>query len=165
MNTEEAKNLVVYNSFYDDRFGGHSSLTIYNNCYGNADIEDCKNYLKESIATWEKHLANRKDDNEDYIKMCEKYISKYKKELETVRVIKAEDYRKEADRVILTEPIEITEDIYYEMLEVLPPLCYTGNGFLMSEFQTESYTDQFFKRDGKFYMAVVDYRRKETWHK
>ncbi len=97
--------------------------------------------------------------------MCEKYTSKYKKELETVRVIKKEDYRKEADQVILTEPIEITEEVYYEMLEILPPLCYTGNGFLMSEFQTESYTDQFFKRDGKFYMAVVDYRRKETWHK
>ncbi len=81
------------------------------------------------------------------------------------RIIKKEDYRKEADRVILTEPKEISEDVYYEMLEILPPLCYTGNGFLMSEFQTGSYTDQFFRRDGKFYMAVVDYRRKETWHK
>lgn len=164
MNAQEAKKLVVYNSFYDDRFGGHSSLTIYS--YDEkTTIEDCKNYLQENINDWERNLANRKDDNEDYIKMCGKYISKYKKELETVRVIKSEDYRKEADKVILTEPIEITEDVYYEMLEILPPLCYTGNGFLMSEFQTESYTDQFFRRGDKFYMAVVDYKRKETWHK
>ena len=162
MSTE---NLVVYDSFYDDRFGGHSSLTVYDRCYGDTGIEDCKKYLQENINTWEKHLANRKDDDKDYIEMCEKYITKYKKEIETVRIIKKEDYRKEADRVILTEPKEISEDVYYEMLEILPPLCYTGNGFLMSEFQTGSYTDQFFRRDGKFYMAVVDYRRKETWHK
>lgn len=159
------KNLIVYNSFYDDRFGGHESLTVYS--YDeNTTIEDCKKYLQETISSWEAHLEKglKEKDNKDWIEMCEKYIAKYKKELATVRIIKAEDYRKEADKVILTEPREITEEVYDEMLEVLPPLCFTGNGFLMSEFQTESYTDQFFHKNGKFYMAVVDYKRKETWH-
>lgn len=71
------------------------------------------------------------------------------------------------------EPEEITEDRFMEMLEVLPPMAwhqgYDFESFLMSEFQTGTYTRQFARRghgDGaKYYTRIVDASKRDTWMK
>lgn len=163
MKKQKNNNLItVYNSFYDNRFGGNSSLRIYGI---GIQKKKCKKYLKKSLLNWKKHLREGVVKNDiEQINFSKGYIKKYKKELKTVRIIKKSDYKKEQDKVILTKPFEITEEVYFEMLEVLPPLRFTQNGFIMSEFYTENYTTQFFKKDDKFYGAMIDYTRKETWH-
>lgn len=52
----------------------------------------------------------------------------------------------------------ISEKDYFEMLEILPPKNFTGSSWCMSEFLTGPLTTKFYKKDGKFYAEVVDYR-------
>lgn len=70
----------------------------------------------------------------------------------------------------VTNPVEITKESYYELLEVLPPMNWhvDNNGlnvFFMSEFNTASYTNQLIKHNDKFYSKGVDYYDKKTWCK
>lgn len=58
---------------------------------------------------------------------------------------------------------ECSEEYYYEMLEVLPPLNWSENSFFMSEFDTGTITSQFVKHNGKYYCGSVDYCDKTTW--
>lgn len=153
--------LVVYNCFHDDRFGGKASVHVWN--YGQ-DTSECIDDMQKSLDLWKKRWVEYSSKNdEEGKKFAQGYIDKYKKDLESVRVIKSSDYRAEQDKVILTEPKEISEEEFDEMLEILPPLRFTSHGFVMSEFYTESYTSQFYKHGNKYYMAMIDYKRKETW--
>lgn len=155
--------IVIYNSFYDDAFGGHSTVTV--SSYGE-DPSECTKELEKTIETWQSHLEKyKKDNSEDGIKMAEGYIEKYKKALDSVRVISVKEYRAEVDKVMLGEPREITEEKYWEMFECLPPLKMGESYFIMSEFFTGSFTSQFFKKNDKYYQQMIDYRRQETWAK
>lgn len=159
--TENKDFLVVYNSFYNDRFGGKANIAVWN--YGQ-DISGCIANLQKSLNLWKSRwIGYSAKNDEEGKKFAKEYIDKYKKDLKTVRVIKTSDYIEELDKVILTEPKEITESEYEEMLGILPPLKMTSSGFIMSEFYTDSYTSQFYKQNGKYYMAMIDYKRKETW--
>ena len=53
---------------------------------------------------------------------------------------------------------EITEKEYWHFLECLPPLKYEGNGFYMSEFLTGNLTHFFYKKDGKFFCEVREFK-------
>ena len=71
---------------------------------------------------------------------------------------------------ILSLPLqEISEEEYYEMLNVLPPLEWITRQevemFCMSEFYTGVYTTQYAydKVNKKFYSKIVDYTDKSTW--
>ena len=86
-----------------------------------------------------------------------------KKELETVRILSVDDFKKEQEKTLLRDAQEITEDEYWEMLEVLPPLEMGKNYFIMSEFFTGSYTRQFYKKEGKYFTKMIDYKNKDTW--
>ena len=154
---------VVYNSHYsNNRFkGGSVSLHVFGH---GEDVSACKAEIQSSIDLWTKRLAEYTEKNDaDGIKFAGDYAEQYKKQLETVRVIKKIEYQKELDAVILQEAEEISEDDYYEMLECLPPQKMGQNYFIMSEFFTGSYTSQFYKKDGKFYHKMIDYKRPETW--
>lgn len=154
---------VIYNSYYTScRFkGGSVSVQVYG--HGD-DTSECVNELTKELDMWRNRYftASAKSDEEGK-KFAGGYIEKKKKEIESVRVIKKDDYKKELDAVILQEAEEITEDDYREMLEVLPPLEMGKNYFIMCEFFTGSYTSQFYKKDGKHYHKMIDYKRKETW--
>lgn len=154
---------VVYNSYYDNcRFkGGSVSLKAYG--HGN-DTRQCLAELKKSLDLWEKRYseASAKNDEEGK-KFAGGYVDSKKKEIASVRVIKKSDYKKELDAVILQPAEEITEDDYWQLLECLPPLKMGKNYFIMSEFFTETYTSQFYKKDGKFYHKMIDYKNQETW--
>ena len=57
---------------------------------------------------------------------------------------------------------EISEDDYYHMLEVLPPLewkhhaLWKHHAFMMCEFNTRSLTNMAIMIDNKYYLAVID---------
>ena len=59
---------------------------------------------------------------------------------------------------ILGLKAEVSEKDYFEMLEILPPKNFTGSSWCMSEYLTGPLTTKFYKKDGKFYAEVVDYR-------
>lgn len=154
---------VVYNSHYDNcRFkGGSVSLQVYG--HGD-DTSGCVTELTKKLNLWKNRFneySNKGD--EEGKKFAAGYIESKKKALASVRVIKKSEYQKELDAVILQEAEEITEDDYWEMLECLPPKKMGQNYFIMSEFFTGSYTSQFYKKDGKFYHKMIDYKRPETW--
>lgn len=62
---------------------------------------------------------------------------------------------------------EVTEELYYEMLDILPPLNYGKMGgytlFCMSEFTNGVYTGQYAKIGDKYYYATVDAYDQSTW--
>lgn len=51
---------------------------------------------------------------------------------------------------------EIDKGTYWEFLEVLPPLGYTGSAFYLSEFLTEDITSYYSKVGGRYFQ---EYRR------
>jgi hypothetical protein len=65
--------------------------------------------------------------------------------------------------------VEISEEKYNEMLNILPPIYYTThNGFTMfcmREMYTGTYTNQYARdnKTGKYYQAMVDVKNPETW--
>jgi hypothetical protein len=159
MNDTINKNFaVIYTASHGDTFGYTNSLTVWG--YGE-DMTECKQELQKELETWQGHFAKYTDP--DCQKMAQKYIDQKERELKTVRVMKVEDYQKELDATMLQGAREITEELYWDMLGCLPPLQMGQNFFIMSEFLTGSFTRQFFKKNGKFYEQIIDYRRQETW--
>lgn len=68
----------------------------------------------------------------------------------------------------LSDPlVEITEERWWEMLEVLPPLHWErADGverFLICEAHDASFHHQFAKCDGRYYQRLVCRRDKSTW--
>jgi len=159
--TINENSVVVYNSISDDRFGGTESIRVWN--YGD-DITECKEYIKKTIDSWKKHFKEylQKNDKEG-MAFAQKCVTQYTKEFDTIRVIDISEFKNIQALLLLKEPQEISEDIYWEMLECLPPLKTTKNGFIMSEFYTGSYTRQFYKKNNKYYTKMIDYSNQDTW--
>ena len=159
--TQSKRLLTVYNNFSNDIFGGLENITCYN--VGNC-LEAAKKSKMETWATWTARYNEYKYNNdEEGMNFAQKYINQSMKELDSLRVIDSNEYYSEQRRLILTGEKEISEDLYFDMLGCLPPLKMGEKYFIMSEFYTGTYTRQFFKRDGKFYMQMIDYADKETW--
>lgn len=160
--TEEKNNkIVVYTAISDSRFGETKSLRVWER---GENIADCKNSIEISLNNWKKHLKGYQEKNDlEGIKFAENYIKQYTEELKTIKVIDILDYKKEQEKNMLTGPQEITENDYWEMLEILPPLKMGKNFFIMSEFQMDSFTRQFFKKAGKYYTQMIDYKNQDTW--
>jgi hypothetical protein len=55
----------------------------------------------------------------------------------------------------ITDPIEIDEDQYMEMLEMLPPMNWIGGTFMLCEFSFDNYT-KIFCKIGKRYFQFSD---------
>jgi hypothetical protein len=58
---------------------------------------------------------------------------------------------------------EIDEKTYCDMLDVLPPLRFTSDGFFMSEFSYGSITRQYIRYGDRFFWAEVDFKDRSTW--
>jgi len=160
-NVQEKTFITVYESISDSRFGSTRNLRAW----GYADkVDECEKSIKTSIEAWKNHHQGYKEKNDkEGMKFAADYIEQYTKEFLTVRVMDAEEYNKEQANLLLTRPQEITEDDYFEMLEILPPLKMGQNYFIMSEFFTESYTRQFFKKNNKYYTQMIDCKNQDTW--
>lgn len=70
---------------------------------------------------------------------------------------------------MLADPlVEIDEDRFMEMLEVLPPENWHRDKqgvqkFFMSEYQTASYTEQYAQFGERYFVRVVDVNDESTW--
>jgi len=77
-----------------------------------------------------------------------------------------EFFKRKAER-LLTPIAETTEENYYDHLECLPPMNWGinkgVNSFFMSEFTDGNYTQQYAKKNDKYYSKTVNYFDKETW--
>ncbi|MCP3673973.1 MAG: DUF1419 domain-containing protein [Gammaproteobacteria bacterium] len=73
----------------------------------------------------------------------------------------------EHEKSYLTECKEISEQEYFNKLEMLPPLKWGNNGginsFFMSEFLTGSITDQYAECGDKYYTKTVNMKDCTTW--
>lgn len=146
--------MIVYTTESPSRFGTIKHLVT---CFNDCILDEVKKEMQKDLNIWI-YRYNLKGDG-----LSKRKIEKIKKEIETLREIDEKDLQKEDDALILAEPVEISAQDYNEMFEILQPLQFGKNSFIMSEFFKGSYTAQFFKKDGKYYHAMIDYRRKETW--
>lgn len=152
---QERKNkMLVYTSESSSRFGTIKYLV---DCFNDCKLEDVKIEMQKDLNMW---LNRYKKYNDE---LSKGKIEKIKKEIDSLREIDEKDFQKEQDILLLTNIVEVSKEDYDEMFEILQPLQFGQNYFIMAEFFTESYTSQFFKKDGKFYHKMIDYRRKETW--
>lgn len=111
------------------------------------------------------HFPNVQEDGSEY------WQSMYETEVHTeYKAMSVAQFKALERTSILENPLEeITEECFDEMLNVLPPLCYTERHgvvmFCMSEFYTGSYTMQYAKekQTGKYYRKLVDFKDKSTW--
>ena len=82
-------------------------------------------------------------------------------------ILTEKQYEAKQRALYIKPPKEITEERYYEMLDVLPPLRFvTRNGvqsFILAEPLDLNYYTQFAKYNGKYYTAVIEYGNHETY--
>lgn len=117
---------------------------------------------KEEIESWDK---NRKQYP------CEQFENYYKQAInKEYQVMTHNDYKKLEKEYYINKPIaETTEENFYDMLNVLPPIKWvTINNiemFCMSEMYTGVYTSQYAydKINNKYYTKMVDITDKNTW--
>ena len=118
-------------------------------------------YRQNDIDTWTRHSKNYPDND-----TFKGYLEQAKNK--EYRVMAWEEYQKgERDYYINKPMMEVTEDRYSEMLNVLPPRYWmTINGvemFCMSEMLTGSYTSQYARIGGRYYTKIVDMLDRSTW--
>lgn len=143
--------------------GGYDS--VYSFCTpedANEIIERATEKARENIETYKSHLVNYPNMTEHW----ERQIAHYENvKYECMTFDEFLDRQKK--EMTSGEVTEVTEDIYNEQLNCLPPLKWcTRNGysmFCMCEMYTGTYTTQYAKKDGKFYSAMVDVTDESTW--
>ncbi len=74
----------------------------------------------------------------------------------------------EREQMLGDGPQQITREKFMEMLEVLPPLkwergAFDFESFLMSEFMSGPYTQQYARRGDTFWCKMVDATDRTTW--
>jgi len=109
------------------------------------------------VKTWEANISTYGEDKHN-----KAYLQHALHALETFRIIDKACFKELFNAVTLNTE-EITEEIYDEMLDILPPLHFACNSFIMCEFYFSSYTSQFYKKDGKYYRSTINYEDRSTW--
>jgi len=88
-------------------------------------------------------------------KTLEQYLEDAEEEYEIFNSDEVEQLFNEHENSLKTKPVEITEERWYEMLEVLPPCRWGTYGgyeaFHISEHLTGSLVAWFARKDGKCY--------------
>lgn len=118
---------------------------------------------EKEIASWTRNIKQYQD--------VEEFKSHLKAAQEKEYRVMTWDEFEQFQRVFLLdrELTEITAEIFYDMLNVLPPLYWIENNgiemFCMSEMYTGTYTNQYAhdKRTDKYYTKLVDSADKSTW--
>ncbi|MDD2496053.1 MAG: DUF1419 domain-containing protein [Tissierellia bacterium] len=118
---------------------------------------------KKDIETWTNHCKNYPDAEQFKIYLREAQNKKYE-------IMPYNEYLQLERNHYINQPLtEITEEQFYEMLNVLPPLkwCtrYNVEMFCISEMLTGTYTSQYMYNlvTGKYYHKIVDITDQSTW--
>lgn len=125
------------------------------------DLTRAKKHNQKDVEHLSKIVKDYPDS--DYFEKC---LSREKKC--NYQIMTFDDYLAQKKEYYLSDPVqEISEDEYYENLNVLPPLFWCiidgVDMFCMSEFYTDSFTAQYAKYNGKYYCKMVDAYDKTTW--
>lgn len=151
----KAMDLLIVDTHSFSTFGFTTEKNAQN------DLIRAKEHNQESINRWAKNAEDY--PNDDYFRKC---LAREKKC--NYQIMTFDDYLTAKKEYYLSDTVqEISEDEYYENLNVLPPLNWGAiNGiemFCMSEFYTDSFTTQYAKHNGKYYCKMVDAFDKTTW--
>lgn len=143
-------------AYYDDSLGwGCWSFNEEN-------LEESKKQEIESFFRWFDHFKN--SDDKAFREYCRYNCRMHHQHIKTMCLMdKEEFYKKHNDFYLLRNPVQVTEDEYYEALEVLPPLRMSSRGFQMSERETTTITREYYKEDGKYFYHYVDLCNRESW--
>lgn len=127
-------------------------------------LSDAKIESNATIKRYKQIIRNIDVTDFDALKLWADNLEVAQFRFNTIREIDSKDLVKELDKVYLTTPVEITEEVFDEMLDILPPISMGTDYFVLSEFITLNYTIKFYRKDNKYYYKGIDYKRKETWN-
>ena len=131
------------------------------------EIERAKEFYKEDLALVTRHRSDYPKDAEYWQERIDYYTNILAGGFEAITL---EEYRRrEKAKWVSGKVTEITEEKYFDALDCLPPLNYSGNEnaswFFICEMITMSFTNQYYhdKKNDKYYTAVADLHDKSTW--
>lgn len=142
-----------------------NTLTVWNYCTeetAQKTIEGGTQYYKDCLEQALERSLNPDYDTEYWKERAEE-LSKIKLEVMTEK-----EYWEAHNNFYLCKPVEeITEEKFYEMLECLPPMLWeTHNGcneFCMSEMYSGNISQQFGRKQGKYFTKFVNVGDRSTW--
>lgn len=120
-------------------------------------INQVKQYEQMAAA-----FAEGSDGHKEYTRKA------FQEALAIYQIMTFEEFHEAQKQFICKSPIvEVTEEDYWEHLEVLPPEYYgTLEGvtmFCMGERTTGTFTAQYAKYNGRYFCATVDVTDRNTW--
>lgn len=71
-------------------------------------------------------------------------------------------YDKLNSEIVLNEPWEIDADIYNHFLNILPPLEFASDKFILCEFKKGNITTEYFKSCGKYFCRFIEYKKRSA---
>ena len=85
----------------------------------------------------------------------------------TVSIMTQHEFNQWLDTQLLSPAIQISEEVWWYSLEVLPPKEWhrasKPETFMMIEHLIGEYTEQFGRMDGIYLKKVIHTKKKETW--
>ena len=136
---------------------------------------DTKSDEQAELLQAQEYLANQAKSLESLIADCQRpdFRKQWEDSLRVIRkteyrIVPIEDFYAAERKKMLSDPLKrITEEQYWDALEVLPPLHHElFNGcerFCMREFYTNTYTTQYFRCKEGWFCRMVDYCDRSTW--
>ena len=136
-------------------------------CGSFKSIEDLKTEKEKERMEWVKRYNEipESEKNDRWGMLCLHYAKNAAYAIDTAQEIATDaEYNELEKQTYIKEPKEISKDLYFEMLECLPP-CYKEGvkGFYMSEMLHDSYTHNFYKDGNKYFVKVINLKDETTW--
>lgn len=135
--------------------------------FSDKSLKDFKEKQKKEFQLWKNRYneLSKKEKKERWGKMCKHYANNALYAIKTAFIINSdEDYQKIVKQTYITKPKEITEKLYYDMLECLPPGYKKElKGFYVTERIFDNFVHNFYKENDKYYVRTVDLDDVTTW--
>jgi hypothetical protein len=132
---------------------------------GQAELLQAQEYLADQAKSLESLIADCQQP--EFRKLWEDSLQTIRET--DYRIVPLEDFYAAERKKMLADPLKrITEEQYWDALEVLPPLRYERldggcERFCMREFYTNTYTTQYFCCEEGWFCRMVDYCDRSTW--
>ena len=132
---------------------------------GQAELQQAQEYLANQAKSLESLIADCQ--RQEFRKQWEDSLRAIRKT--KYRIVPIEDFYAAERKKMLADPLKrITEEQYWDALEVLPPLRYERldggcERFCMREFYTNTYTTQYFHSKEGWFCRMVDFADQATW--
>lgn len=146
------------------------TMSIYTFCNNEAEFPAKIAAANNSVIVSMDRLLDIISGGKDTEGYYQRQYEDRKKQLNKYVAMTYDEFKKQERERLLSLPLhEITEERFYEMLNVLPPIKWTRRDnvemFCMSEMFTGTYTDQYAHdhNTGKYFCKLVDLFDESTW--